>query len=162
MMDAPDKRKVAQPLERAGRPMAVNRRAAKGTVSGRPLAVVTGATVGIGYEVPWRQVEEMLKMAADRTAGLLKEPPPFVLQQGLADFAVNYEINAFCHDEKRSMQIYTELHRNIQDVFNEHEVQIMTPNYVADTPDAKIVPQDQWFAAPAKPPGQSPNRSSDQ
>lgn len=29
----------------------MNRRAAKGTVSGRPLAVVTGATVGIGYEL---------------------------------------------------------------------------------------------------------------
>ena len=29
----------------------MNRRAAKGVVSGRPLAVVTGATVGIGYEL---------------------------------------------------------------------------------------------------------------
>ena len=92
----------------------------------------------------------MLKMAADRTEGLLKTPEPFVLQQGLADFAVNYEINAYCNDEKRSMQLYTDLHRNIQDVFNEHEVQIMTPNYMADTPDPKVVPEDQWYAASCK------------
>ncbi|MCZ6581100.1 MAG: mechanosensitive ion channel, partial [Nitrospirae bacterium] len=37
-------------------------------------------TVGIGYETPWRQVEAMLLEAADKTPGLLKEPPPFVLQ----------------------------------------------------------------------------------
>ena len=28
--------------------------------------------VGIGYETPWRQVDSMLKLAADRTEGLLK------------------------------------------------------------------------------------------
>ena len=41
---------------------------------------------------------------------------------------------------------------NIQDVFNEHGVQIMTPSYVADTPDPKVVPKEQWYAAPARPP----------
>jgi len=32
--------------------------------------------VGIGYETSWRQVEEMLKEAASRTEGALKDPPP--------------------------------------------------------------------------------------
>ena len=117
--------------------------------------LILHTTVGIGYEVPWRQVEAMLKMAADRTEGLLKDPEPFVLQKGLADFAVNYEINAYCNDEKAAMRIYTDLHRNIQDVFNENKVQIMTPNYMADTPDPKIVPKDQWFLSPARPPAKT-------
>jgi small-conductance mechanosensitive channel len=45
---------------------------------------------GIRYETPCRQVEAMLLMAADRTAGLMKEPQPFVRHQALGDFAVNY------------------------------------------------------------------------
>jgi len=44
------------------------------------------------------------------------------------------------------------LHANIQDAFNEYGVQIMSPNYEADPNGPKIVPRDQWFAAPASAP----------
>jgi hypothetical protein len=40
------------------------------------------------------------------------------------------------------------LHANIQDLFNEHGVQIMSPNYVFDPAAPKLVPKDKWFAAP--------------
>lgn len=50
---------------------------------------------GIGHDPPWRQVEAMLLAAADRTPGLRKQPPPFVLQKSLGDFAVTYEINVY-------------------------------------------------------------------
>jgi small-conductance mechanosensitive channel len=110
--------------------------------------------VGIGYEVPWRQVEAMLIMAAQRTSGVLTDPKPFVLQKALADYAVNYELNAYCKEEKKMVALYTELHRNIQDVFNEYGVQIMTPSYEADPPDAKLVAKENWYAAPAEPEGQ--------
>jgi len=106
-------------------------------------------TVGIGYETPWRQVEAMLLMAADRTSGLLKDPPPFVLQKSLGDFAVTYEINVYTNDSHRLAQQYSDLHRNILDVFNEYGVQIMTPAYVADTGQPKVVPRDRWFISPA-------------
>jgi small-conductance mechanosensitive channel len=115
--------------------------------------LILHTTVGIGYETPWRQVEAMLKLAANRTTGLLKKPAPFVLQQGLRDFAVTYEINAFCENPKSMMQLYTALHQNILDVFNEYGVAIMTPAYVSDPPAPKLVPQDQWYAAPAAAPG---------
>lgn len=108
--------------------------------------------VGIGYEVPWRQVEAMLLMAAQRTTGLKTEPKPFVLQKSLGDFAVNYELNVYCDDANRMMSFYSDLHQNIQDVFNEFGVQIMTPSYVADTPTPKIVIKDDWYTAPANPP----------
>src|SRR5262245_40630836 len=58
--------------------------------------LILHTTVGIGYETSWRQVEGMLRVAAERTPGLLKEPPPFVLQKTLGDFAVTYEINVYC------------------------------------------------------------------
>lgn len=107
--------------------------------------------VGIGYETPWRQVEAMLLLAAERTPGLLPEPHPFVLQQSLGDFAINYELNVYCGDARQMLPLYTALHRNILDVFNEYGVQIMTPAYRDDTPEPKLVPKEQWYAAPASP-----------
>lgn len=124
------------------------------SVLAREQGLVIHSTVGIGYDVPWRQVEAMLLMAADRTGGLKKDPPPFVLQQSMGDFAVNYEINAFCDDETRILAIKSDLHRNIQDVFNEHGVQIMSPAYENDPETPKVVPPDQWYPAPAVKPEQ--------
>ena len=108
--------------------------------------------VGIGYDTPWRQVEAMLLLAAERTPGLQKVPAPFVLQQEMGDYAVNYEINGFCKDVSRMRSIKSDLHRNIQDVFNEYGVQIMSPAYENDPETPKIVPPDQWYSAPAAKP----------
>ena len=107
-------------------------------------------TVGIGYETPWRQVEAMLVEAADRTPGMLKEPKPFVRQRALGDFAVTYEINAYCSTPNQMIQRYSELHANILDVFNEHNVQIMTPAYEGDPEKPKVVPRAEWFLPPAE------------
>jgi len=119
------------------------------------LAKTTGlllhTTVGIGYETPWRQVEAMLLEAARRTTGTAATPAPFVLQTALGDFAVTYEINVACDDAHRIPELYSALHRNILDVFNEYGVAIMTPAYVADPTDAKLVPKDKWYLPPAKP-----------
>jgi hypothetical protein len=49
-------------------------------------------------------------------------------------------------------QLYTALHQSILDVFNEYGVQIMTPAYEGDPDQPKVVPKDQWFAAPATSP----------
>ena len=114
--------------------------------------VILHTTVGIGYETPWRQVEAMLLLAADRAKGTEKSPPPYVLQKSLGDFCVVYEINAYCRDANAIARTYTELHRNILDVFNEYGVQIMTPAYEGDPAVAKVVPRDQWFLGPATPP----------
>ena len=42
------------------------------------------------------------------------------------------------------------LHANIQDLFNEYGVQIMSPNYMLDPAAPKVVPKNDWFAAPAR------------
>lgn len=114
--------------------------------------LVLHTTVGIGYDVPWRQVEAMLIMAAGRTAGLEKTPPPFVLQTSLGDFTAQYEINAYCKDEAQMPNLYSALHCHIQDVFNEYGVQIMSPNYENDPATAKVVHPDNFYTAPAKKP----------
>jgi small-conductance mechanosensitive channel len=118
----------------------------------RDRGLILHTTVGIGYEVSWRQVEAMLMLAAERTPGLLREPKPFVLQKSLGDFAVTYELNVYIDDPHGMAQVYSELHKNILDAFNEYGVQIMTPAYEGDPDQLKVVPKDQWFAAPAQPP----------
>ncbi|MCU0291547.1 MAG: mechanosensitive ion channel family protein [Thermoanaerobaculaceae bacterium] len=118
--------------------------------------LILHTTVGIGYETPWRQVEAMLVLAARRTPGLLESPPPFVNQKALGDFCVTYELNVACNTPQAMVRLYTELHRNILDVFNEYGVQIMTPAYEGDPNQPKVVPRDQWFQAPAAP--QPPDR----
>ncbi|NJD57581.1 MAG: mechanosensitive ion channel family protein [Nitrospirae bacterium] len=117
----------------------------------REHGLILHTTVGIGYEVPWRQVEAMLKLAAERTSGLLKEPQPFVLQKSLGDFAVTYELNVYIDDPHGMTTMYSELHKNVLDAFNEYGIQIMTPAYEGDPDEAKLVPKEKWFAAPAKP-----------
>ena len=107
--------------------------------------------VTIGYDAPWRQVHEMLLKAAERTKGLLKEPPPFVLQKSLDDFYVRYELNVYTDAPQMMASIYSELHKNIQDSFNEHGVQIMSPHYLGDPTHMKIVPKKDWYKPPAKP-----------
>ena len=109
-------------------------------------------TVSIGYDTPWRQVQAMLIEAARRTERIKKTPAPFMLQTSLGDFSVEYQINGYCEDIRDLPQIYSDLHANIQDVFNEHGVQIMSPAYVADPETAKLVPPERWHEDPAPKP----------
>ena len=67
----------------------------------------------------------MLRMAAGRTPGLRAKPEPLVLQKALGDFCVAYEINVYCNQPQGMNRIYTDLHRNNLDAFNEYGVQIM-------------------------------------
>jgi small-conductance mechanosensitive channel len=115
----------------------------------KDAGLILHTIVAINYETPWRQVEAMLLEAAGRTPGFLPEPRPFVLQKALGTFAVDYEINAYCDNPRLMPLLYSALHRNILDVFNEYGVQIMTPAYEGDPERPKVVPREQWFAAPA-------------
>lgn len=115
----------------------------------RTRGLILHTQVSIGYQVPWRQVEAMLLLAAERTSGLLREPQPFVLENALGEFAVTYELNAYVESASGLPERYAALHRNILDVFNEYGVQIMTPAYEGDPQQPKVVPKDQWCPQPA-------------
>ena len=112
--------------------------------------IVLGTSITIGYDTPWRQVEGLLLLAAERTPGLKKEPAPWVLQRALTDFYVDYEVCGFLVDPLDRVPTLTALHANILDTFNEFGVQITSPNYEADPEMPKTVPREQWYAAPAR------------
>lgn len=95
---------------------------------GKGLVIYT--TVTIGYDVPWKQVHELLIAAAEATPGIDHDPSPFVLQTSLNDYNVSYQINAYTHRPERMMRIYSALHANIQDQFNQVGVEIMSPAFM--------------------------------
>ncbi|MBN8508047.1 MAG: mechanosensitive ion channel, partial [Burkholderiales bacterium] len=115
---------------------------------------IVDANVTIGYDVPWRQVEAMLVEAARRTSGVLADPRPRVFQVALSDFYPEYRLvcQAVPTEPRPRAVVMSELHANIQDVFNEYGVQIMSPNYRGDPAEPKVVPPARWYEAPAKPP----------
>jgi len=122
-----------------------------------PAAVgklILPTSVTLGYDAPWRQVHAMLRQAAARTPDILQEPAPFVLQKSLDDFYVSYELNVYVRRADRMLRVYSDLHKNIQDAFNEYGVQIMSPNYEADREAVTVVPKEKWYAPPAPQPGE--------
>ena len=114
--------------------------------------MVAATAVTIGYDAPWRQVHAMLLLAAERTRGVQLEPAPRVWQRALTDFYPEYELVIELEAGYQRAKVLTELHGHIQDVFNEHDVQILSPHFVAQPESAVVVPRSAWFAAPAKPP----------
>lgn len=94
----------------------------------------------------------MLLEAADRIDGIMKNPAPFILQKSLDDFYIVYELNVYTNDPRKMGTIYSLLHQQILDVFNENNVQIMSPHYINDKAAPVIVPKEQWFAPPAEAP----------
>lgn len=95
----------------------------------REQGLILHTSVTIGYDAPWRTVHELLISAARATTHISAKPEPFVLQTGLNDFYVTYELNAYTAQSNLMATIYAELHQNIQDKFNEAGVEIMSPHF---------------------------------
>ncbi|NJN79794.1 MAG: mechanosensitive ion channel family protein, partial [Anaerolineales bacterium] len=93
--------------------------------------LILNTTVTLGYDIPWRLIHETLIKAAKSTNGILAEPRPFVLQTSLDDFYVSYQLNAYSDEPNRQPKIYSDLHQNIQDVFFEQDIEILSPHYRA-------------------------------
>lgn len=101
------------------------------SASARQFGLIIHTTVTIGYDVPWRQIHRMLIAAAEMTPGVLSEPRPFVLETGLSDYYPCYQINAYIKDADNQGPIMSDLHQNIQDIFAEAGIEIMSPQYIA-------------------------------
>lgn len=120
-----------------------------------------GTTVTIGYDTPWRQVHAMLALAAERTPGVRKDPKPFVLQRGLSDYYAEYQLVVSMVRPETRIRMLSDLHANIQDVFNEFGVQIMSPHFKDQPADKVWVPKEQWFPPPCEQPVSQSERPSD-
>jgi small-conductance mechanosensitive channel len=112
--------------------------------------VFVPTSLTIGYDTPWRQVQALLLLAAERTPGVRSDPAPVVRRSALQDFYVHYTLLICLESPQQRFATLDTLHANILDAFNEYGVQITSPNYEADPEARKVVPVDQWYAAPAR------------
>jgi small-conductance mechanosensitive channel len=119
----------------------------------KKAGVIFHTKVSIGYNTPWRTVHQLLTSAALATEHVLGEPQPFVLQQGLDDFYVSYELNAYTDVPREMLNIYSDLHRNIQDTFNEAQVEICSPHFAAIRDGNGIAIPEQYLKSDYKAPG---------
>jgi small-conductance mechanosensitive channel len=101
------------------------------TTNSNSQGLILHTTITIGYDVPWRQVHELLINAALKADHIKADPKPFVFQTSLDDFYVSYQINAYTDQPGMAAKIYSNLHANIQDGFNEAGVEILSPHYRA-------------------------------
>jgi small-conductance mechanosensitive channel len=116
-------------------------------------ASMLAARVTIGYDVSWRQVHELLLAAAARTAGVLAEPRPYVVQRALSDFYIDYELRVAAARIEDRFKTGSTLHANSQDVFNEVGIQIMVPHFEEQPNQRVVVPRD---STGVKPGGEPP------
>ena len=98
--------------------------------SAQEYGLIIHSDVTFGYEVPWQQVHQLMIQAALATPHIEAEPKPFVLQTKLDDWYVVYQINAYTFHPEKMALIYSKLHENIQDVFNEAGIEIMSPHFM--------------------------------
>ncbi|MGL4332332.1 MAG: mechanosensitive ion channel family protein [Bacteroidales bacterium] len=111
--------------------------------SARRFGLIIHTSVTIGYDAPWRQVHQLLIDAAKATPEIIPEPAPFVLETSLDDYYVSYQLNAYIQDADRQPRIMSQLHANIQDMFNHAGVEIMSPHYRANrNGNAVTIPED--------------------
>jgi small-conductance mechanosensitive channel len=120
-------------------------------LTGEEGMVIT-ASLAIGYDVPWRQVHELLLLAASRTPGIYQEPPPRVWQRELSDFYVQYHLLAHLVDGQSRAAVLSDLHAQIQDAFNEYGVQIMSPHFESQPKKPVLVPKSAWYVPPVSSP----------
>jgi small-conductance mechanosensitive channel len=90
--------------------------------------LILHTTVTIGYDAPWKQVQDLLFKAGKAAYGVVQSKEPFVLQTALNDFYVSYQLNVYVESTDLPL-VYSSLHQNIQDEFNAAGVEIMSPHY---------------------------------
>jgi len=123
------------------------------TSSSKSLGLILHTSITIGYDAPWKTVHELLINAALATDGILKDPAPFVLQTDLNDFNVTYQINAYTRLSHKMAVLYSALHQNIQDKFNEAGLEIMSPHFTAIRDGNHIQIPEDYVSKDYKTPG---------
>ncbi|MDR1127426.1 MAG: mechanosensitive ion channel family protein [Treponema sp.] len=106
--------------------------------------VILYTEITFGYHTSYELVEKLLLDAAELTHHILKEPKPFVLHTRMDDFYATYQINVYTKEFEKIPAIYSELHKNIQVVFEDAGLDMTATHYYTVVPpgDAESVDGD--------------------
>ena len=90
------------------------------------VGLILHTSITIGYDVPWETIHALLIEAASATQHILQSPSPFVLQTGLNDFYVTYELNAYTDAPEIMSPHYTQIRDGNQSTI---PAQYLPPDY---------------------------------
>ena len=94
--------------------------------------IILHTKITLGYDLDWKTANKLLIAAADKTKYTEKTPKPFVLQTSLDDYYVTYELNVHTKETNKIPFIYSEIHKNILEVFDAAGIEILSPAYQAN------------------------------
>lgn len=86
-------------------------------------------TMSVGYDTPWTLVHKIMIEAASRCSMVNQEKKPFILQTALNDFHISYQLNVYTGHAQSIPAAYSELHQNLQQIFAENGIEIMSPSF---------------------------------
>lgn len=107
----------------------------------RTSGTVLSTQVGLGYDVPRGEVEQVLLAAAER-AGLEQS---FVQIVELGDFAVTYRCAGLLTDVKRLITVRSQLNGAVLDGCHEADIEIVSPGFMnqRQVNDIRFIPRRQ-------------------
>lgn len=101
------------------------------TIRDTHIPLILSVSMTLSYQIPWRQVHQILIEAAMATPSVLDDPPPFVHQNSLGNSWVTYELKFYTNRPSIMAGLYSALYQNIQDKFSEAGIEIVAPQYSA-------------------------------
>jgi len=89
--------------------------------------IILYMTVTVCYDVPWRRAAELIVEAARKSEYVLDNPAPFVLVKNLGNYACEMELNIYTNEPEKQPSIFSELNKNIRDIFEENNINMTVP-----------------------------------
>jgi len=89
--------------------------------------IILYMTVTVCYDVPWRRAAELIVEAARKSEYVLDNPAPFVLVKNLGNYACEMELNIYTNEPEKQPSIFSELNKNIRDIFEENGINMTVP-----------------------------------
>lgn len=95
------------------------------------FGLILHRVIGVGFEVPVPEAKRLLIEAAKETKGIVHLPEPFVNITEIKDTYIDYEINAYTHEDRKTSEIYGDLYANVLSKFSNAGYNLIAPHFVA-------------------------------
>lgn len=92
-------------------------------------SLILHTDITLGYEICQYKVEKLLIQAAKKIPFILEEKEPFVLRKNLNESFITYELNVHTVLTDKIPTIYSDIHKNILDLFNQEGIEVLSPTY---------------------------------
>ena len=113
--------------------------------------VFVPTSLTIGYDTPWRQVQALLLLAAERTPGVRTDPKPVVRRTALAGFLRAVHAAGLPGDHRSSASRRSTRCTPTSSTPSTNTACRLLRQTTKPIPRRrKVVPVDQWYAAPAR------------